>query len=211
MISVIGNTALNIAFILYLIHYFPQLIHNQKNEKLKNLSLHFHGFLAACYLSDLSYGFGLAMPWQYRLVSIIGSICLMIQHIQLRKIHANTRCYKGYTVSLSVMVLVVFYGITCQLSHSFYISMGYISQISAATFFIPQIIKNQKNHISNALSITYLLLDLCCYFCDIIAAFSLNWPTPSKIGALINLMAISILLAQRLTFKKNSPIFLTLT
>ena len=78
-----GSVSLNISFILYLIHYLPQLIHNQRDGQIKQLSLSFHYLLLLCYLADLNYGFGLNLPWQYRLVSAFGLACLLIQHYQL--------------------------------------------------------------------------------------------------------------------------------
>lgn len=95
MYETIGNAVLNLAFILYLIHYFPQLLTNRKNSNLEHLSLHFHGMLSVCYFSDLAYGLGMNMPWQYRCVSMIGSACLLIQHGQLLNIHKDNPSIKN--------------------------------------------------------------------------------------------------------------------
>jgi PQ loop repeat len=209
MSILIGYIALNIAFVFYLIHYLPQLFHNQSKKSLTQISLHFHGLLALCYLCDLSYAFGFAMPWQYCLVSIIGTLCLGIQHWQLAKLYHAKKAYHYYSAILLFLLLIVLYGLINPLNSLFYLLMGYASQFLALSFFIPQIIKNHQFKKVLALSMYYLVFELICYGCDFIAAFTLNWPTPSKIGVIFNLGCIFILLSQCFTNKKGPKMIKT--
>ena len=84
----IGNIALNISLFFYLTHYLPQLYRNATEGKMKGLSLGFHHLLLASYLFDLIYGFGMKMPWQYKMVTLIGLACMLIQHWQLMRVYS---------------------------------------------------------------------------------------------------------------------------
>jgi hypothetical protein len=85
--SLIGSISLNISFILYLILYPSQIIHNQKSL---NLSLHL--LLYSLYLFDLCYSFSNQLPWQYKTVSIIGLLLVSIQQTQLDQFLITNQC-----------------------------------------------------------------------------------------------------------------------
>ena len=79
----LGQISLNLSFLMYMFLYLPQLIHNQKQTNLAELSKWMHLTLYLGYSLDLVYGFGNNLPWQYRTVSAIGWVLLTIQHFQL--------------------------------------------------------------------------------------------------------------------------------
>lgn len=204
MSDVIGSVALNCAFILYLIHYFPQLIHNTRKEKLQRVSLHFHGLLGLSYLTDLSYGFGLQLPWQYRLVSIIGVVCISIQHWQLMKVHAKTSLFQGYSVLLGSLFLLFFITLLFTVDNAWFLGMGYISQGTALVFMLPVIVNNWKKQNAQSLSLGYLGLNTLCYTSTFTAAVCLHWPLPSKLGTLFGLACLFILMSQTFWYKHSN-------
>ena len=198
MSTLIAKITLNLSMILYLIHYIPQLWHNQKAQQLSGLSSYFHGLLFLGGLTDLIYGFGLSMPWQYKLVSFSSVSCLFIQHCQLKKIISRIHFIK---ITL-VLVCIFFAGISL-----FFINeknklpfelFGYLSQACAITCTFPQIIKNMLSLSAMSLSLFYLILDLICSVCDNISAAILAWPLPSKLGALFSVLTCVFLIYQRI-------------
>ena len=204
--STIGAISLNISFLLYVIHYFPQLIHNQRDGQLQQLSLPFHYLLGFCYLADLNYGYGLGLPWQYRLVSWVGVLCLMVQHLQLTKVYKHLRSFKWVSCLLTLMAGMTFYALYTEFSPSYYSAMGYLAHVTGLFFFLPQVIKNYRQPAALSLSISFLLLDWICYLCDNVSAWSLAWPLPSKIGALAGLLLLSILILQWLITSRRQSL-----
>ena len=79
----LGNFCLNISLLLYFLLYIPQIYHNCRYRQFNNLSLGFHTLFLLAALADMVYGFGRITQWQYRLISIVTLICIMIQHVQL--------------------------------------------------------------------------------------------------------------------------------
>ncbi len=200
MSDMLGAFALNLAFILYLIHYFPQLIHNTQNAKLQQVSLHFHGLLGISYLTDLCYGIGMQLPWQYRTVSLIGTICLGIQHCQLMKLHRQAWIFQGYTLLLAVILITFCINTFNDSSTHFFLLMGYVSQITSLIFLLPVIVRNFSQKKAQSLSISYLGLNWLCYGCTLTAAYCLHWPLPSKLGTLFGLLCLSTLMIQTIRY-----------
>lgn len=201
--AIIGAISLNVSLLLYLIHYFPQLIHNQRDGQLNQLSLGFHYLLTLAYLSDLNYGYGLGLPWQYRLVSAIGLCCLLYQHRQLAKIHRNNKQFRLASGVLLIGVGISLWALQGQFSLDYYLLMGYLAQVAGFLFLIPQIIKNWHSQAAIALSLGYLILDWICYACDNVSAWVFNWPLPSKMGSILGLCLMSILLLQWFLLEKK--------
>lgn len=201
--TTIGAVSLNISFVLYLVHYLPQLIHNQRQNRLAQMSLGFHYLLVLSYISDLNYGYGLGLPWQYRLVSIIGLCCVLIQHAQLAKLYQSLINFKIMTCVFFVLLLLSVIAISTHFPAAYYLVMGYMAQVAGLFYFMPQIIKNYRSGTVMALSLSFLVLDLICYACDNVSAWALNWPMPSKIGALMSLLLITVLIIQRLAADNN--------
>lgn len=200
--QIIGNFTLNLSTILYMVVYMPQLFHNKKSGQLFNLSLNFHIFLFISCLTDLIYGFGLAMPWQYILVSIMGVIYLTIQHKQLWKIHHQRNYFMLNNILLFLLCTLIPTSLLYHFSYAFFIYTGYIAQITSVGCAIPQIYKNieTKNSIL-ALNINYLALNFLSSLCDNISAWTLHWPTPSKAGSFIALLMCSTLVMQKLKLR----------
>lgn len=199
----IGHYTLNISMILYLIMYFPQLYHN-RSERLVDLSLHFHNLLTLYYIMDLIYGFGLLMPWQYRLVSTIGLICLIIQQIQLRRIHRKRRYFVFSAFGLCLFGAFGIFSVLYQFPKNFFIDLGYVSQAVALFYRFPQIYKNVGSMAALSLSMGYLTLMFFCAMCDNVSAWFLHWPAPSKLGAIISILLSGTLIIQWLLVKRKN-------
>lgn len=203
MSEYIGYICLNIALVLYLIHYLPQLLHNRNAHNRAQVSIHFHGLLSICYICDLIFAFGMNMPWQYCLVSIIGVFCLLAQHFQLKKINQQKRLFSSYQALISFFSLLFFICIYIKLPQPFFLFIGYISQAALWTYTLPQIWQNHIYKQGRGLNKLYLGMNLACASLDVVASTTLNWPTPAKIGALFGLGCTTILLYQAINYKRQ--------
>jgi len=199
----IGQIALNIATILYLIHYLPQLVHNRKAENRAQLNLHFHGLLSIAYLSDLIFAFGMNMPWQYCLVSVVGALCLVAQHLQLKKMYLQEKEFLVYQLIIAFFVLIFFASLYLKLPKPFFLIMGYICQAAIWFYTLPQIWHNYVNKHGLGLNNLYLGMNWSCYLLDVIAAMALNWPMPAKIGAFFGLTCSTFLIYQMMIYASN--------
>lgn len=82
----LGTLSLNCSFIAYIVVYLPQILHNQRGKHLHSYSVGMHFTLYCGYFLDLLYGFSSQLPWQYKTVSCVGMILLMIQHLQITRL-----------------------------------------------------------------------------------------------------------------------------
>ena len=201
-LSNLGHLSLNISTWVYLIWFIPQLYLNFKRHDTRGLSLHMHGILSLGYLCDWCYGGGLAMPWQYRFVTLVGLISLAIQHYQWGCYGLHTRWDRRAYLFWSFVFLIFIFIYVCltlgfiKISHVNYDRIGMVSNICWFTYMLPQIIKNYVNHSTKGLSFYFVLIALFLNLCDATSAWTLGWDYPSKIGAGIAFFKNGILLAQ---------------
>jgi len=199
----IGELTLDISTIIYLFSYIPQLIHNRHQKNLNELSLYFHDLLLFSFLTDIIYGLGMKMPWQYILVSLVGTVSLLIQHIQLFRLNKSRRLI----VNSSLFLLLVLYAgillIMNQPNRSLFILVGYASEGAGVIYCLPQILKNIDSRAAIALSGFYLGLEMASTLCDNVSAWFLSWPLPSKLGACFSLIVLLVLISQRLALVKS--------
>jgi len=185
----ISEITLNISFVFYLIFLLPQIFHNSINKQLKNLSLKFHFVLFFSYLADLLFGFFYNMPWQYKSVSLIGLLCLFIQHFQLAKYYKNNIKTKNIFNLICIFILFIlligFYCIFQKLLIPKIIvkTLNLISSIGFFVYLIPQLIQNLKNNNALALNINFLILGLLINIFDLLSVFLLNWTLITKISS----------------------------
>ncbi|MCX7124731.1 MAG: PQ-loop repeat-containing protein [Gammaproteobacteria bacterium] len=196
MLPIVGKISLNVSLVLYLINYAPQIIHNKMRHQTAGLSFYFHQLLLFSSITDLIYGIGVHMPWQYRLVSVSAIFYLFTQHIQIKEV-IHDRLF--YNASCFVIIITIV-GCLClyffKQSKSLFISFGYLSQIAGWISFFPQIIKNIGSTAALSLSLIYLLIDLFSNICDNVSAWVLSWPMPSKLGALFSTLICLVLIYQ---------------
>jgi uncharacterized protein with PQ loop repeat len=195
----IGNIALNISVITYLLYFLPQLLHNNKNNT-QHLSWGLHILYIGGMCADLVYGFGNHLAFQYKLVSITGLVCLAVQHTQLLRSKDN-RLSMTLLAVLLVCLAIIPLMFNIKLSHAQYNIIGMASQFCWWTAFIPQIIKNYRTKNSDALSSIFIALTISCSILDLIAAVCLHWPYPSIISPPIMIALHAICWAQKKSYK----------
>lgn len=203
----IGQISLNTSLCIYLIWFTPQIFLNFKRKNTEGLSLLMHGILCMGYLSDLMYGFGRDMQWQYRMVTLVGLLSLSVQHYQFFRYGLHTAVQKFTYIILSGVYLFVFsYAvIVIYLNYhgkNFYNSIGMLANICWLSYMVPQIVKNYINQSTKGLSVLFVFLSIFLNFCDSTSAWILNWDYPSKIGPAISLLSNTILIIQIVYYAK---------
>ncbi|MDP3705014.1 MAG: PQ-loop repeat-containing protein [Legionellaceae bacterium] len=198
----IGAISLNISLALYLIVYIPQIIHNRNNKYLQNLSISMHFILYISYCLDLIYGFSSHLQWQYKTVSAVGLVLLIIQHLQITnhlKQGNQLRLATGYILFLLVTITFIscfLFTEQFDVSQNTILAIGYLSRILFVMYTLPQIIKNRTQASANAISINFLHINLVLAILDTISAWSLDWGWPNKLSAPITASLMLILLMQ---------------
>ncbi len=198
---IIGQISLNISFLIYLIWFVPQITLNFKRKNTEGLSLFMHGLLCIGYLSDLMYGFGRDMQWQYRTITLIGLFSLAIQHYQFFRYGLHNAKKKWTFAGLSILysLLLCCVILNLQLYHSeqsFYDAAGMIANICWLSYMLPQIIENYCSRSTTGLSMLFVLFAVFLNVCDLTSAWMLDWDYPSKIGPAVTLIGNLILIFQ---------------
>ncbi|MDP3559448.1 MAG: PQ-loop domain-containing transporter [Legionellaceae bacterium] len=199
----IGMLSLNISFVLYLLVYLPQIVHNRETKHIQNLSISMHGLLYLGLLLDLLYGFSSGLQWQYKTVSIVSLSVMSIQHLQMtRHFWLNSqRLQVGIQILIliaTMSVLVCFFALLDRhLPSGLTLTIGYISRICCLSYALPQIIKNTKLTDANAISVRFIALNMVLIILDIISSWCLDWGWPNKLSTPISLIFMIILLVQQ--------------
>ncbi len=202
-IHTLGMMSLNIAFVLYLFVFIPQIHHNRKLSHLKHLSPFMHWVLYTGVWFDLFYGFANDLQWQYKAVSIVSLFILSIQHIQLSRLFYAERDGSKLLVNglLTItMVGSIFYFFLVQqqaLSTRSILIVGFISRVCYQMYTLPQIFKNMRSHIGDAVSREFLLINMTLLVLDTISAWSLDWGWPAKLSPPLSLFMMMILFFQK--------------
>lgn len=205
----LGKISLNISFILYLFVYLPQVIHNRKTENILSLSLLMHFMLYISYWLDVMYGYSCNLQWQYKAVSLVGFILLIVQHLQI--INHFKKINNVWIVSIHIFILVMTLSVLCYffvapqlfLNESSTNLIGYLSRILFIIYTLPQIIKNKRNpSSSNAINRYFIYLNLIIAILDTLSAWCLNWGLPNKLsGPIITLFMLTLLIQHTLAHK----------
>jgi len=204
----LGEISLNISTGIYFIWFLPQLILTFKSRVISHLSLGMHTILVIGYSADLMYGFGQHLPIQYKLVSMVGLILLIIEHYQFWAYKKWQEKDKIVFNALTLFfIFLFFYAIYTLIlrTHSpqFYNWIGASSWICWLFFMFPQIWKNFLHQSVEGVSIPSVSLAILSNVGDIISAFCLAFAWPNKIGSCIILLPKFILLMQCLCHTKS--------
>ncbi|MDX1917591.1 MAG: PQ-loop repeat-containing protein [Candidatus Caenarcaniphilales bacterium] len=203
----IGNFTLSLSLVGYLFFLLPQIWHNTLNRtKIYTLSVGLHLIMLGAYICDLFYGYGLSMPWQYRLVTIVGLGMLSIQHLQIwiyRRAEIEFQIlFRSITLGiLGFTFLLGYLYFQGKLSESLLLTIGAISQIGWFTAVLPQIHKNFRLKSAAGLSLHFILLGIFLSTCDAISAWLLDWKLPNKIGAPFLILVKLVLLWQYFDYR----------
>lgn len=213
-LNLIGHITLNLSTAVYIVWLVPQILLNFKRKNTEGLSMLMHGILCVGYLSDLMYGFGLGMQWQYRAVTLVGLGSLAIQHYQFGHYGLHRTTEKRTYLLLNILYLVLFsytiYAIAIRhQNRNFYDAAGLLSNVCWLTYLLPQIIKNYINKSTVGLSSYFVGISIFLTLCDSTSAWTLAWDYPSKIGPVIALTGHLILLTQILRYAKRNKEFTT--
>lgn len=202
----LGYVTLNIALVGYLLWFIPQLLHTARQRSVSGLSLGMHLLLFATYLSDFSYGFGLHMPWQYRLVTCAGLFSLSYQHYQFYRYGQDRTALPSATCAVIMMGLLSFASVFyTELSVRHYNYIGLLTGIFWISFAVPQIMKNYRLKSANSISRRFILLNIVVVLCDSVSAWTLHWNYPSKITFPLALLESLILLWQCYQYRSREP------
>jgi len=200
----IGTISLNLSFVLYLILYFPQIIHNRNPQSIQQLSLMMHLLLYVSYCLDLVYGFSSQLPWQYNVVSFVGIGLITTQHVQII-IDLKRRHQPVHMNYLIIIFLLILFSLLCffsfmhaRIDTQITAAIGYLSRLLFVIYIIPQLIKNNAMQSAQAISVYSIYLNLTLACLDTISAWSLNWGWPNKLSApLIGLLMLTLLMQTR--------------
>lgn len=203
MSTLIGHWALNISFAIYLVLYVPQVLFNRRRHSTRGLSFLMHALLVLAYLADLMYGFGRHMPLQYRLVDVIGLCCLCVQHIQFGYYEGLTRSYLAITSVLLLLAGFAIYSIWHALPAHVYVHAGVVAWAVGVFYTLPQIWHNHRFANAMGVSMVFIVFDILSSACDSIAAWTLHWDYPSRIGSPMELVLGMVLLAQALAYYRR--------
>jgi len=209
----LGNFTLNLAFVLYLFVYVPQIRHNNNKQHLAELNISLHCILMVSFVLDLIYALLTPLPWQYSMVAIFSLSTLSLQHLQLLRIVQQ----RSQILLLSVLSLFLFsfiiilfffyYRETITYSSKMIILIGWISRIGFLSYTLPQIIQNYRLRSATALSTMFLILSFILSLLDFTSAWCLNWGWPNKLGALFTITLTFVLLWQKKHYALNKSFF----
>jgi uncharacterized protein with PQ loop repeat len=198
----IGTLSMNLSFILYLLLYLPQVVHNRQSHHIEHLSIGLHVILYGSYGLDLLYGFAHHLQWQYKTVSIVGLVYLTLQHIQITMHMWKMKNWAGVTLNLTCLVLgaiSILYFFTIHKSILSDIStqlIGFLARIGFLVYSVPQILKNRTRIGTQAISMSFIYLSMSLSLLDLLSAWCLDWGWPNKLAGPIQLSFTLILMRQ---------------
>ncbi len=206
----IGEITLSISSAIYFVWFLPQIYLNFKRKSTEGFSLWMHGLLLLGYSADLLYGFGRHMQWQYRAVTIVGLLCLFVQHTQFYRYGLKTKYFTLNYLFLSLLTMIVFtYAVLnfTVLHHGkkYYDIAGFISDMCWASYVFPQIIKNYRLKSTKGLSVAFVAISILLSFLDITSTFALHWDWPSVLSECVTLLKKSILVFQMVYYVRVYP------
>jgi uncharacterized protein with PQ loop repeat len=208
-VHALGMLSLNMAFVLYLFVFIPQIWHNRRLDYLQNLSPVMHVVLYFGVLCDLFYGFSNHFEWQYRAVSAVSLCVLSVQQAQLIRFFYQSQRRRVCSIYILLSGLVLsglvyfFVGVEQSLSPALALTAGYLSRVCYQLYAIPQIVKNIRLRDASGISRYFLLINTMLLVLDLISGWCLDWGWPAKLSPPISLVMMGILLYQRRYFAKS--------
>lgn len=210
----LGEATLTLSTLLYFIWFIPQLVLTFRRKTTNGLSIWMHSILMLGYIADLMYGFGQHLQIQYRLVTIVGLISLFIEHYQFGiyglKTLQDKRIYGSLTMGFLLLFVIVLYNLSAKThSKTYYDMAGLVSTICWLAFAWPQIYKSYQTKSTNGVSTKFVFLAVLTGILDVLSAYALKWPWPSKLSSPLGLIQKLILLYQCYYYKEKKLIPIT--
>jgi hypothetical protein len=152
-------------------------------------------------LADMVYGFGRITQWQYRFVSVVTLICIMIQHVQLSIYRRQSHSDRVIMLLLTLVIIIfVCFGLMIFIApvkhSSLILAMGWVERVGYSFYAIPQFFKGVRDQCLNSMSVIFLWIAVVTSFCDSVSAWCLSWGPSSLYGAPVTFLLTSMLLAQ---------------
>lgn len=206
----IGEYSLTISSIFYVYWCIPQVVLNFQRKSTEGLSFGLHSLLLTGYCGDLFYGFGLHLPWQYRLTTIVGLISLLIQHCQIAYYGYQKNLKKTHYFLMTIFIATILLFTLFHLYHTHYSphlydTIGMLNNLCYTLYMAPQIIKNYQRKATTGLSHVFVFLALFLCSCDLTSAYTLQWPWPNLVGSSMELFGNSLLLLQIFYYRRQKP------
>jgi len=199
MQQLIGQFALSLSLVGYFVWLLPQCLHNIKSQGQHSLHFAMHLLLLIGMLCDLTYGFGIGMPWQYRLVTLTGLVYLSFMHFSYafyQQPFFAAKYYWPITLSLLAFSLVALSLISQSHNRALFDSFGLVSMFCWLIASLPQLYSNYQQQDSRSVNRGFAWLLMLTALLDVIACYCLNWDWPSKLSAPIGLSLKLLLLSQ---------------
>ncbi|MFZ9036126.1 MAG: PQ-loop repeat-containing protein [Francisellaceae bacterium] len=201
----IGTISINISFALYCIYFLPQVIYNQIYRHASRISHTTQFLMILANTLDLIYGFGFNLQWQYRMVTIITLICLLIQQWQIWRDESSIS-WRLHLAVFATLIIGMILALVKPLADAALENIGFASMIAYSVYFLPQIVKNYQQKAADGFSISFILLNALALLCDEVSALSFNWPLPSIISPAFILAFLVIMIVQSMFYKRPHPL-----
>jgi uncharacterized protein with PQ loop repeat len=195
----LGQLTIQISFVFYMSMFVPQLLFNLRHRGVHGLNWLMHLILLTSCLCDSVYGISQHMPWQYYSVSLSGLVLLSLQHVQFW-LYQREQLPPGYKPITALLALLAVVGVCAVLradpTRKIFPILGGLAGCGYLTASLPQMLTNQRRQSTEGLSFLFVMFQTVGLLCDVISAYSLDWPLPNKIGAPISLLLQLVLLYQ---------------
>jgi hypothetical protein len=202
--QVLASITLNISFLIYMLLYLPQVLHNRNSANLTQVSLYWHTLMYISLSFDFFYGLSMNFAWQYCSVSTMGMWFIISQQWQLYNLHRN----KVYLLVLIIhfyLLLLFFTIFKMHLNYNLAQIISAASRITGLIAMLPQIKFNYLNKTARGLSNSYLKLNLCLVGLDTTSAWLLDWGWPNKIATPVTGLLYLILWLQTQCYATSNP------
>lgn len=195
----LGHIMVHFSFIFYMIMLLPQIYLNIRRQSLDGFSWGTHLILFISSICDSFYAFSSGMPWQYYSVGLALIVLLSLQHMQYWRYQRThlPRFYRAATIGLVGVALIgtSLFRLYPDLRPSFAM-LGYLSMVGYFCSSLPQVVSNYRLRSTAGAASSFIILQTLALICDTLAAYSLNWGTPNKIGAPTSLIFQATLILQ---------------
>ena len=200
----IGQATLSISLIIYIVQYVPQLIHNSLSNKTSQISLNTQLLIVIAASCDLAYGFGYNLQWQYKLVSILGLIYLIIQQMQIISQNSTGLLTRIYTILAFILIITSVTYTIYNIKNDYILdTIGYIETSCYIVYWLPQIIKNFITKQADGFSKVFLIITLIGAMLDLLSAIFLHWPVPSILMPINTLILVMIIIMQSRVYNRK--------
>lgn len=196
----IGNITLNISFVIYLVQFVPQIIHNTRNkDAIDNISMLTQFGMLTVVLCNVVQAVGFDLNWQYLVIALIYLVGITIQQLQI-SFHKK-RMPKVINLIFAMLFAIAILAMRSDSKLTFEIA-GIISLLIHFLYWLPQIYKNYKQQTFIGYGDLFIILAWLGIICDLCSSFLLGWPIIVKLNIITMSLIISILVLQKIYYRR---------